>query len=72
MNVQLPFANPSMTTLIESLRRIFAPVVSSNEGTPRILLQSPGTATTAPVLYALTISDAGVMTTTLVDGKTRV
>lgn len=63
---------PALLTLFQWLQTTFASVVASNQATPRILLQSPGTATTSPVIYALTINDAGAMTTTLVDGKTRI
>jgi len=72
MNVKLPPVISQMQVFASAVQRALSAAVASNEATPRILLQSPGTATTAPTIYALTISNAGVMTTTLVDGKDRV
>lgn len=70
MNVKLPPpAFPALNTLTQFLQNALSNAVSSREATGRLLLQSPGTATTAPTVYALTISDAGVLTTTLVSGK---
>lgn len=70
MNVKLPPpAIPQLNTLTQILQNALSNAVSSREATGRLLLQSPGTTTTAPIVYALTISDAGILTTTLVTGK---
>lgn len=66
MNVDLPTPGSPMGVVIDAIRRAFIPVVSQNEATSRILLRSPnGTS------YSVTVDDAGVISTAVVDGKTR-
>ena len=47
----------------ESIRRAFIPVVNENEAASRVLLLSPG-----GKVYALSVSDAGALTTTYISG----
>jgi hypothetical protein len=52
---------------VDTIRRAMIPVVSKDEATSRILLQSPN-----GTVYSITVSDIGVVTSTLNDGKSRV
>lgn len=56
-----------MTQVLDTIRRAFVPVVSSNEAAPRILLQSPN-----GTVYEITVSNTGTLTTAVNSGKTRV
>lgn len=59
--------NPSyLAQVLDTIRRTFMTVVGQDEGIRRIILLSPnGTA------YDITVSNAGVVTTAVNDGKTR-
>lgn len=66
MNVLLPNPGSPMGVILDALRRALIPVVSRDEATARILLQSPnGTS------YAVTVNDAGTLSTAVVDGNAR-
>lgn len=67
MNVNGPNVKDSaVQQWLQNIRQAFGLVLSKNEATPRVLLMSP-----AEKVYALTVSDLGVVTTSLIDGKTR-
>jgi hypothetical protein len=62
-----PANQPYLASLVEAIRRAFLPLISKDEAVSRVILQSPnGTA------YNVTVSDAGVLTVTLNDGKSRI
>jgi hypothetical protein len=61
-----PIKDPAVTTWMQNIRAAFGLALSKNEATPRLLLMSSG-----EKVYAVTVSDAGALTTTLIDGKTR-
>ena len=66
MNVLFPNSNSPMSVILDSIKRALVPVISQNEASPRLLLRSPnGTA------YAVTVNDAGTISTAVVDGNTR-
>lgn len=65
MNITLPPANTPIAQILDSIRRIFIPVVSINEAVPRILLLAPDGTT-----YALKVDNAGALSTEKIDGKT--
>ena len=48
------------------LRTAFSRAVSSEEGTPRVILIAPN-----GTLYSVTVSNAGALVVTLNDGKTK-
>jgi hypothetical protein len=58
---------PFLQQFVDTIRRAMIPVVSKDEATPRILLQSPN-----GTVYSITVSNTGTITATLNDGKTRV
>jgi hypothetical protein len=71
MNIRFPaFAqNPFGLQLQQAFQTVstaFQSVVSKDEGSERVLLRSPN-----GTIYAITTSDAGVLTTTAISGKTR-
>jgi hypothetical protein len=69
-NGPIPPAGPLQQFLqqfVDTIRRALIPVVSKDEATSRILLQSPN-----GTVYSITVSDIGVVTSTLNDGKSRV
>lgn len=55
-----------LASLVETLRRAFLPLISKDEAVGRILLQSPN-----GTVYSVTVSDTGVLTTTVNNGKSR-
>lgn len=61
-----PVKDIAVNTWLQNIRAAFGLALSKNESTPRVLLISPG-----EKVYAVSVSDAGALTTTLVDGKTR-
>ena len=67
MNIVLPPPSSSMGVILDTIRRALIPAVSQDEAAARVLLRSPN-----GTVYAVTVSDAGVLSTTVVpDGKTR-
>jgi len=52
--------------ILDIIRRSFVSLISKDEAAPRILLQSPN-----GTVYAITVSDIGVVTTAVISGKTR-
>ena len=66
MNVNLPPPNSPMGIILDTIRRAFIPVVSVNEAVERVLLRSPN-----GTVYSVTVSDAGVISTAVIDGNTR-
>jgi hypothetical protein len=71
MNVNLPpppssYSQVSFAQIIEALKRSFLSTVSKDEAAPRILLQAPN-----GKVYQVTVSNAGVLTVALNDGKDR-
>jgi hypothetical protein len=66
MIVLMPPPQSSMTAILDTIRRAFLPVVSKDEATPRLLLQSPN-----GTIYEVTVSDVGALVTQVKDGKTR-
>ena len=72
MNINLPPPPPSynpgsFAQILDALKRSFLSTVSKDEAAPRILLQSPNGS-----VYQVTVSNAGVLTVALNDGKDRV
>ena len=61
-----PVKDPSVMTWLQNIRNAFGLALSKNESTPRVLLMAPDES-----VYAVTVSNAGALTTTLIDGKTR-
>ena len=61
-----PLKDPTLQAWFQNIRSAFLLALSKNESTPRLLLMSPG-----EKVYAVSVSDAGALTTTLIDGKTR-
>jgi len=71
MNINIPPPPPgynpfSITQAFEAIRKAFIPVVSQDEASPRILLQSPN-----GTVYQITVTDAGVVQTAINTGKSR-
>jgi hypothetical protein len=66
MNVNLPNPNSPMGVILDTIRRAFIPAISQDEAAPRVLLRSPN-----GTVYSVTVSDAGVISTAVTDGKTR-
>jgi hypothetical protein len=58
---------PFLQQLVDTIRRAMIPVVSKDEATPRILLQSPNGS-----VYSVTVDNSGNLQTALNDGKSRV
>lgn len=72
MNVNLPpppsnYSQVSFAQIIEALKRSFLSTVSKDEAAPRILLQAPN-----GKVYQVTVSNTGVLTVDLNDGKDRI
>ena len=72
MNINLPppplsYSTASFTQVFEALKRALLPAVSKDEAAPRILLQSPN-----GTIYEVTVSNAGVLSTAVNDGKDRI
>jgi len=71
MNINLPppplSYNPgAFTQVFEALKRSLLSAVSKDEAAPRVLLRSPNGS-----VYEVTVSNAGVLTVALNDGKDR-
>lgn len=66
MNVILPNPNSPMGVILDTIRRAFIPVVSQDEAAARVLLRSPN-----GTVYSVTVDDAGVISTAVIDGKSR-
>lgn len=66
MIILLPPATSPLAVILDTIKRAMIPVVTQNEATPRILLQSPN-----GTIYEVTVSDAGTLTTQVKDGNTR-
>lgn len=66
MNVNLPNPNSPMGVILDTIRRAFIPAISQDEAAPRVLLRSPN-----GTVYSVTVSDAGVISTAVTDGKSR-
>lgn len=63
-----PNYSPSaIVQILDTIRRALINVVSSEEAAQRIMLRSPG-----GKVYQVTVSDTGVLTTALNDGKSRI
>lgn len=61
------YAPAAMAQVLDTIRRAFVNVVSSNEAVPRIMLSSPN-----GTVYQITVSDTGTLTTAVNDGKSRI
>jgi hypothetical protein len=55
-----------LTSLVESLKRAFLPLISKDEAVDRIILLSP-----SGKAFSVRVSDSGVITAELNDGKSR-
>lgn len=66
MRVSLPPPNSATAQLVDALRRVFTSVLSQDEAAQRVLLQAPN-----GTVYALTVDNAGALSTAVVDGNTR-
>ena len=66
MNVNLPPPNSPMGVILDTIRRAFIPAISQDEAAPRVLLRSPN-----GTIYSVTVSDAGVISTAVIDGNSR-
>jgi hypothetical protein len=66
MNIILPPPNTPMAIILDTIRRALIPAVSQNEAVERVLLRSPN-----GTVYAVTVSDAGILSTAVIDGNTR-
>jgi hypothetical protein len=55
-----------LTSLVESLKRALLPLVSKDEAVDRIILLSP-----SGKAFSIRVTDAGVVTAELNDGKSR-
>lgn len=71
MNVNFPSPPGSISAsyiiqVLDIIRKAFVSALSKDQSTPRILLSAPdGT------IYQVTVSNTGVLTTAVNDGKTR-
>ena len=66
MNVMLPNPNSPMGVILDTIKRALIPAISQDEAAPRVLLRSPN-----GTVYSVTVSDAGTLSTAVIDGKTR-
>ena len=71
MNILLPPPPPSynpgsFTQVFDAIKRALMSTISKDEATSRILLQAPN-----GTIYQVTVSNAGVLTTAVNDGKDR-
>jgi hypothetical protein len=55
-----------MGVILDTIRRALIPAVSVNEAVERVLLRSPN-----GTVYSVTVDDAGVISTAVIDGNTR-
>lgn len=72
MNVNLPpppisYNQGSFLQIFDSIKRAMLMSVSKDEAAPRILLQSPN-----GTIYEVKVSNAGVISTAVNDGKERI
>ena len=70
MRVLLPPPPPNfpyMAQLLAVLRRIVSAAISQDEAAARVILQAPDETT-----WAVTVSNAGALVVTAIDGKSRV
>lgn len=65
MRVVLPPPSASLGVILDTIRRAFIPAISQDEAAPRLLLRSPN-----GTVYAVTVSDAGTLSTTQFTGST--
>lgn len=66
MRIVLPTPSSSMGVILDSIRRALIPAISQDEAAARVMLRSPN-----GTVYEVTVSDAGVLTTAVNDGKDR-
>lgn len=66
MNVNLPNPSSPMGVILDTIRRALIPAISQDEAAARLLLRSPN-----GTIYSVTVDDAGVISTAVIDGKTR-
>lgn len=66
MNIQLPNPGSPMGVILDTIRRALIPAISQDEAAARVLLRSPN-----GTIYSVTVDDAGVISTAVIDGKTR-
>lgn len=66
MNINLPTPSSPMGVILDTIRRALIPAVSQDEAAPRIILRAPNGTN-----YAVTVDNAGTLTTAAIDGKTR-
>lgn len=66
MRIIFPPPNSATASLLDALRRAFPSVLSQDEAAPRVLLKAPN-----GTVYALTVDNAGTLSTAVVDGNSR-
>jgi hypothetical protein len=66
MRVNLPPPSSPMGVILDTIRRALIPAISQDEAAARLLLRSPN-----GTIYSVTVDDAGVISTAVIDGKTR-
>lgn len=66
MNVNLPPPSSPMGVILDTIRRALIPAISQDEAAPRVLLRSPN-----GTVYAVTVDNAGTLSTAVIDGKSR-
>ena len=66
MNILLPNPGSPMGVILDTIRRALIPAISQDEAAARVLLRSPN-----GTIYSVTVDDAGVISTAVIDGKTR-
>lgn len=66
MNVILPNPTSPMGVILDTIRRALIPAISQDEAAARVLLRSPN-----GTVYSVTVDDAGVISTAVIDGKSR-
>jgi hypothetical protein len=72
MNVNLPpppvsYNSGTFAQILDAVKRSFLLTVSKDEAAPRVLLQAPN-----GKVYQVTVSNTGVLTVALNDGKDRI
>ena len=66
MNILLPNPNSPMGVILNTIRQALIPAISQDEAAARVLLRSPN-----GTIYSVTVDDAGVLSTAVIDGKSR-
>jgi hypothetical protein len=66
MNVILPNPNSPIGVILDTIRRALIPAISQDEAAARLLLRSPN-----GTVFSVTVSDAGIISTAVIDGKSR-